>query len=58
MTATILGSQAGMHWLVAVLLMLAFGLAGALLAATRGAATRTATVRTAAVRTDAGTRHP
>jgi UPF0716 family protein affecting phage T7 exclusion len=43
MTAMILESEGGMLWLVAVLLMLAVGLAGALLAATRGGAAARAT---------------
>jgi hypothetical protein len=48
MATTIIGSDGGMLWLVAVLLMLALGLAGSLLAATRsaGSTARTATART------------
>jgi hypothetical protein len=53
MAATIIGSEGGMLWLVAVLLVLAGGLAGALLAATRVSRDRpVSTVRTGTARAD------
>lgn len=55
MVATVIGSGGGVLWLVAVLLVLTLGLAGALLAATRSAPTR---MRAGAPRTGSPRRSP